>query len=103
MSRTKISVFSCVALFALAAYAYLPPVDEGCGVRVEIASFPQKADRPGKKPQAWPRGVTEVQAGSPRPFTVTLENTTGKTITGELVFDMTNDSTINRKEGVYAQ
>lgn len=26
----------CVAVSALAAYAYLPPVEERCGVKVEI-------------------------------------------------------------------
>lgn len=35
---------------ALAASAYLAPVDERCGVRVEIGSFPQKTERPGKNP-----------------------------------------------------
>ena len=42
----------CVAVSALAASAYLAPVEERCGVRVEIGSFPQKTERPGKNPYA---------------------------------------------------
>ena len=37
----------CVAVSSLAASAYLAPVEERCGVRVEIGSFPQKTERPG--------------------------------------------------------
>lgn len=55
-------VSACVAAVALAAVAYLPPVEERCGVKVEIGSFPQKTERPGKNPFAWPLGVTEVEA-----------------------------------------
>ena len=74
----------CMAVSALAASAYLAPVEERCGVRVEIGSFPQKTERPGKNPYAWPLGVTEVEAGAPRTFPVTLENRTGMPIAGEL-------------------
>lgn len=31
-----------VAAIGVAAFAYLPPVEERAGVRVEIGSFPQK-------------------------------------------------------------
>ena len=55
-------VSACVAAVALAAVAYLPPVEERCGVKVEIGSFPQKTERPGKNPFAWPLGVTDVEA-----------------------------------------
>ena len=40
MLRMKFVVASCVAAVALAASAYLPPVEERCGVKVEIGSFP---------------------------------------------------------------
>ena len=66
------------AAIALTAVAYLPPVEERCGVKVEIGSFPQKIDRTGKNKFLWPLGVTEVNAGTPRSFPVTLENKTGK-------------------------
>ena len=81
----------CVAVSALAAYAYLPPVEERCGVKVEIGSFPQATERPGTNPYAWPHGVTEVQAGAPRAFPVTLENKTEKSVSGELEVWMNDD------------
>lgn len=102
MSGTKRVVFSCAAAFALAAHAYLPPVDERCGVKVEIGSFPQKMDRPGKKPQTWPYGVTEVQAGAPRSFPVTLENKTEKPVTGELEVWMNDDWDVSGPQGAVA-
>ena len=80
-----------VVSFALAACAYLPPVEERCGVKVEIGSFPQATERPGKNPYAWPLGVTEVQAGAPRAFPVTLENKTEKSVSGELEVWMNDD------------
>ena len=73
-----------VAVAAWTASAYLPPVEERCGVKVEIGSFPQKIERNNKNPFAWPLGVTEVEAGAPRSFPVTLENKTDKSVTGEL-------------------
>ncbi len=81
----------CAVMVALAASAYLAPVEERCGVRVEIGSFPQKTERPGKNPYAWPLGVTEVEAGAPRTFPVTLENRTGMPIAGELEVWMNDD------------
>ena len=81
----------CVAVSALADYAYLPPVEERCGVKVEIGSFPQATERSGKNPYAWPHGVTEVQAGAPRAFPVTLENKTEKSVSGELEVWMNDD------------
>ena len=80
----KIVVSVCAAAVALAAVAYLPPVEERCGVKVEIGSFPQKIERNNKNPFAWPLGVTEVEAGAPRSFPVTLENKTDKPVTGNL-------------------
>ena len=68
MSSIKHIIASCVAVVALAASAYLPPVEERCGVKVEIGSFPQKIERNNKNPFAWPLGVTEVEAGTPRSF-----------------------------------
>ena len=65
--KTIIAAFAVI--FVLAVYAYLPPVEERCGVKVEIGSFPQKIERTGKNSFGWPLGVTEVQAGAPRPFT----------------------------------
>ena len=89
----------CVAFSALAASAYLAPVEERCGVRVEIGSFPQKTERPGKNPYAWPLGVTEVEAGAPRTFPVTLENRTGMPIAGELEVWMNDDWDVSGPQG----
>ena len=89
----------CVAFPALAASAYLAPVEERCGVRVEIGSFPQKTERPGKNPYAWPLGVTEVQVGAPRTFPVTLENRTGMPIAGELEVWMNDDWDVSGPQG----
>ena len=80
-----------VAAIALTAVAYLPPVEERCGVKVEIGSFPQKIDRTGKNKFLWPLGVTEVQPGAPRTFPVTVENTTSKPVSGELEVWMNDD------------
>ena len=71
-SILKSVVVSGVAVAAWTASAYLPPVEERCGVKVEIGSFPQKIERTGKNPYAWPLGVTEVQAGAPRTFPVPI-------------------------------
>ena len=89
----------CMAVSALAASAYLAPVEERCGVRVEIGSFPQKTERPGKNPYAWPLGVTEVVAGAPRTFPVTLENRTGMPIAGELEVWMNDDWDVSGPQG----
>ena len=87
----KIVVSVCAAAVALAAVAYLPPVEERCGVKVEIGSFPQKIEKNNKNPFAWPLGVTEVEAGAPRAFPVTLENRTDKPVTGNLEVWMNDD------------
>ncbi|MGN0846492.1 MAG: hypothetical protein ACI4RA_03815 [Kiritimatiellia bacterium] len=79
------------ASFLFAANAYLPPVEERAGVKVEIGSFPQKTERPGTNPYAWPLGVAEVKAGAPRAFPVVLENTTDKAVTGTLEVWMNDD------------
>lgn len=87
--KTLVSIFA--ATIALTAVAYLPPVEERCGVKVEIGSFPQKIDRTGKNKFLWPLGVTEVHAGAPRTFPVTVENTTSKPVSGELEVWMNDD------------
>ncbi|MBR1586723.1 MAG: hypothetical protein IJ658_00210, partial [Kiritimatiellae bacterium] len=91
MSSMKHIVMSCIAAVALAAFAYLPPVEERCGVKVEIGSFPQQIERPGKNPYAWPLGVTEVEAGAPRAFPVMLENKTDRPVSGNLEVWMNDD------------
>jgi len=88
-----------VAATVLTAAAYLPPVDERCGVKVEIGSFPQKIDRSGKNKFLWPLGVTEVHAGAPRLFPVTLENKTGKPVSGELEVWMNDDWDVTGPKG----
>ena len=95
--RIGIAVF--VAAITLTAAAYLPPVDERCGVKVEIGSFPQKIDRSGKNKFLWPLGVTEVHAGAPRLFPVTLENKTGKPVSGELEVWMNDDWDVTGPKG----
>ena len=99
MSSMKLVVTSCAAAVVLAASAYLPPVEERCGVKVEIGSFPQKIERPGKNPYAWPLGVTEVEAGAPRSFPVTLENKTDKPVAGELEVWMNDDWDVAGPQG----
>ena len=98
-SSIKRLVAVCVAVSALAASAYLPPVEERCGVKVEIGSFPQKIERPGKNPYAWPLGVTEVEAGAPRAFPVTLENKTDKPVSGNLEVWMNDDWDVAGPQG----
>ena len=100
MSSMKHIVMSCIAAVALAAFAYLPPVEERCGVKVEIGSFPQKIERNNKNPFAWPLGVTEVQAGAPRAFPVTLENKTEKSVSGELEVWMNDDWDVAGPQGL---
>ena len=95
----KALVAACAAAAALAVFAYLPPVDERCGVRVEIGSFPQKIEQNSKNPFAWPLGVTEVKAGAPRAFPVTLENKTGRPVAGELEVWMNDDWDVAGPQG----
>ena len=81
-----------IGLFvAFVAEAYLPPVETKGGVRVEIGSFPQKIERPGKNPYAWPLGVTVVSNGAARAFPVTVSNGTDKAVSGELAVWMNDD------------
>ena len=98
-SRMKHVFTFLVAVAALAASAYLPPVEERCGVKVEIGSFPQKIERNNKNPFAWPLGVTEVEAGAPRAFPVTLENKTDKPVTGNLEVWMNDDWDVAGPQG----
>ena len=88
-----------VVVVAFASSAYLPPVEERCGVKVEIGSFPQKIERNNKNPFAWPLGVTEVEAGAPRAFPVTLENKTDKPVTGTLEVWMNDDWDVAGPQG----
>ena len=85
--------------FLFAANAYLPPVEERAGVKVEIGSFPQKTERTNKNPYAWPLGVTEVKAGAPRAFPVMLENRTEKSVTGRLEVWMNDHWTVAGGQG----
>ena len=95
----RITLLSAAVAFALAANAYLPPVEERAGVKVEIGSFPQKTDRTGDDPFSWPLGVTEVKAGAPRSFPVALENTMDKTVKGTLEVWMNDDWNVAGKQG----
>lgn len=90
---------SALASLAFAAFAYLPPVDERGGVRLEIGSFPQKIERTGKSPESWPLGVTEVAAGAPRQFPVALENATGARIAGALEVWLNDDWDVEGPQG----
>ena len=92
-------LWMCAAGGFLAAQAYLPPVEERVGVKVEIGSFPQKTERTGKNRYAWPLGVTEVKAGAPRAFPVTLENKTDRPVTGALEVWMNDDWTVAGEQG----
>ena len=94
----KRMILACAAL-ACAAYAYLPPVEDRCGVKVEIGSFPQKTERTGKNPFGWPLGVTEVQAGAPRAFPVVLENRSDRLVAGRLEVWMNDDWDVAGPQG----
>ena len=98
-ARMKNLLLASFLSFLLAANAYLPPVDERAGVKVEIGSFPQKTERTNKNPYAWPLGVTEVKAGAPRAFPVMLENRTEKSVTGRLEVWMNDDWTVAGGQG----
>ena len=89
----------CASLTLVTAQAYLPPVDERAGVKVEIGSFPQTPPRRGKKPASNPLGLTEVQAGAPRAFPVTLENRTDTSVTGVLDVWMNDDWLVAGEQG----
>ena len=95
----KRTILACAAALACAVSAYLPPVEERCGVKVEIGSFPQKTERTGKNPYAWPLGVTEVQAGAPRAFPVVLENRGETPVTGTLAVWMNDDWDVQGPQG----
>jgi len=97
-SVVMIGLFLTVGL-GLDTLAYLPPVEERAGVKVEIGSFPQKTERTGKNPYSWPLGVTEVKAGAPRSFPVTLENRTDKTVSGMLAVWMNDDWDVAGPQG----
>jgi len=95
----KFPLAAAVAAAVAAASAYLAPEEERWGVKVEIGTFPQKTERPGKNPYDWPLGVTEVQAGAPRSFPVTLENKTGRPIAGTLAVWMNDDWDVAGPQG----
>ncbi len=92
MKRILVSI---VLAAVSAAWAYLPPVEERNGVRVEIESFPQATERPKGSPYSWPLGVTHVKAAETgatrRAFPVTLANTTAKPVTGRLEVWLNDD------------
>lgn len=90
--------FAAVAAVSTAV-AYLPPVEERNGIKVEIESFPQKLERNAGSPFSWPLGVTEVAAGAPRAFPVTVENKTGKPVTGRLSVWMNDDWDVAGPQG----
>ena len=95
----KRMILVCAAALACAAYAYLPPVEDRCGIKVEIGSFPQKTERTGSNPYGWPLGVTEVAAGAPRAFPVVLENRSDKSVTGALEVWMNDDWEVKGPQG----
>ena len=80
-----------VMLAVLSAAAYLPPVAERNGIKVEIGSFPQNLECKTPPHSDLPLGVTEVDAGAPRPFPVTLWNGTAKSVAGTLSVWMNDD------------
>ena len=97
-------LLSCViGLLACAALAYLPPVEEKQGVRVEIESFPQTLERPVGSPYNWPLGVTVVKAAetgcTTRTFPVKLVNTGKVSVTGQLDVWMNDDWTVSGPQG----
>ncbi len=99
---SSLLALACALMAFQVAQAYLPPVDERAGARVEIGSFPQKTERTGKNPFSWPLGVTEVQAGAPREFPVTVVNTTDAALTGTLDVWMNDDWTVAGPQGALA-
>lgn len=80
-------------------FAFLPPVDVRCGVKMEIESFPQKTERIGNDPFAWSLGVTEVSTKSPRTFPVILENILDETISGNLEVWINDDWDVTGPQG----
>ena len=96
--RKCLLTFAAVAAVSTAV-AYLPPVEERNGIKVEIESFPQKLERNAGSPFSWPLGVTEVAAGAPRTFPVTVENKTDKPVTGRLSVWMNDDWDVAGPQG----
>ena len=98
----NIFMYLVVAVAAVAS-AYLPPVEESNGIRVEIESFPQAIERPEGSPYAWPLGVTHVAAAETgatvRAFPVTLANNTAKPVSGRLEVWLNDDWTVAGPSG----
>ncbi|MCQ2394347.1 MAG: hypothetical protein MJ249_08670 [Kiritimatiellae bacterium] len=98
----NIFMYLVVAVAAVAS-AYLPPVEESNGIRVEIESFPQAIERPEGSPYAWPLGVTHVAAAETgatvRAFPVTLVNNTAKPVSGRLEVWLNDDWTVAGPSG----
>ena len=67
----KKATFLAALTAAMAAQAYLPPVDVKDGVEVRIGTFDQTIDR---NPRVLQRklGVVDVDGTKPRPFPVTV-------------------------------
>ena len=74
----KRMILVCAAALACAAYAYLPPVEDRCGIKVEIGSFPQKTERTG----ILMRSLTRPTAGNSR--TTPRVSPTSSTFTRQL-------------------
>ena len=90
------------ALMSLTAEAYLPPVDERDGIRVEIGTFPQRDLPPPKGSTVRPLGVTEVKAGAPRGFPVTITNKTDRAVEGDLGVWLNDDWDVTGPSGALA-
>lgn len=84
MFHMKLIVSIFISLISLTIFAYLPPVEIRCDVKVEIETFPQKIERKGSNPFSWPLGVTEVSSSTPRSFPVILENMSDEPVSGIL-------------------
>ena len=92
------------AAFVSAAWAYLPPVDEKGGVRVEVGSFPQRRLNPHGGPYRDKKlGVTHVAAAAngvtSRTFPVVLSNLTAKAVSGRLEVWLTDDWEVSGPAG----
>ena len=94
----KKATFLAALTAAMAAQAYLPPVDVKDGVEVRIGTFDQAIDR---NPRVLQRklGVVDVDGTKPRPFPVTVTNLTDRAVTGELKVWINDDWTVSGPSG----
>ena len=70
---------------------YLPLRNRLASLKLGVDTASKTKLIPPRKAYAWPLGVTEVEAGAPRTFPVTMENRTGMPIAGELEVWMNDD------------